>query len=228
MRKGEDNKNKELPLIRENFPVERKECLSSLSLDLELDSDSEDEMSTGMSAVDTVTEGEMGDVSNDATEESMDEREEVGEGSGLQRKSGPYKVEEEEEESSDGEDTMSPLRLDTDDDSYDESEEEKEEEEEEEEEERKDFWCSHVQRCEKTKRRSSGMPYRNPHNHLKGKTGAVPQYKCEWCGRMFLRRYYLRQHYVLHQQVPHQCQLCGKVFMSLRYLKRHLKAKHDN
>ena len=221
--------------VREILPVEQQPkkghlpgvFSGMLDLDLELDSDSDSDNERGYGE-ETVTEGEMGDVSNSGagtTEESMDEVMETVEGKGSGERdflgveeSQVNVKEKEEEESSDGEDTMSPLRLDTDD-----SSEETEEEEDEEE-----FRCSFSQSCGvQTKRRSSGMPYRNPHNHQKGKTGAVPQYKCEWCGRMFLRRYYLQQHYVLHQQVPHQCQLCGKVFMSLRYLKRHLRSRHD-
>ena len=218
-RNREVNKNK-LPLIREMLPEERKlesEHLPSsdiFDLDLELESDSDDEERGSEMEADTVTEGEM---SAGTTEENMDEvMETVEGGEGHGKLEVDVKEEEDdEEESSDGESTMSPLRLDTDDDS---SEEEEEEEEEE-------YSCS--QQCVKPKSRSTGVPYRNQHNHQKGKTGAVPQFKCEWCGRMFLRRYYLQQHYILHKQVPHQCQLCGKVFMSLRYLKRHVQRGHD-
>ena len=197
-----------------------------LDLDLELDSDSDSDDERG-NGEETVTEGEMGDVSNSGagtTEESMDEVMETVEGKGGGERGSQVNVrEKDEEESSDGEDAMSPLRLDTDD-----SSEETEEEEDEEFSYSFSQSCvSFSQSCVQTKSQTSGMPYRNPHNHQKGKTGAVPQYKCEWCGRMFLRRYYLQQHYVLHQQVPHQCQLCGKVFMSLRYLKRHLRSRHD-
>ena len=191
----------------EVFPRERREPLlrgggDVLSSDLELELDSEDEEGEGL---DTVSEGELADESAGTTEESADETLEseqsglVSEINGVGETSGE----------SDGE--MSPLRLDS-----------SEEEEEAEEDSRKsivgpsNFSSPYV-----------GIPYRNPHNHLKAHKGAVPQYKCEWCGRMFLKRYYLQQHYILHQQVPHQCELCGKVFMSLRYLKRHLRSKHN-
>ena len=217
-------KDSSLPLIREIFPDEHQGrgvssvgesdavfSSSDIDLDLELDSDSDCEGIAGAAVDngDAVTERQL---STTATEEKMEGVLEEGsreQGNALL----PCVVRETEadvsEESSDEESMMSPLRLDTDEESED-----------------ADFSCSLVHSEKPQPKRSNSIPYRNPHNHRKGKSGAVPQYKCEWCGRLFLQRYYLQQHYVLHQQVPHQCELCGKVFMSLRYLKRHLRSKH--
>ena len=170
------------------------------------------------------TEGELADVSGegaDSTEESAEEVMEV------MRVVDPDVSEQSDWMSGVGESEeegeMSPLRLDSDDDSSgDEGRGEA-------------GYFRHYVRCSddmgqsargSTSDDSVGTHYRNPHNHKKGK-GGVPKFKCEWCGRMFLRRDYLRAHYILHEQVPHQCELCGKVFMSQRYLKRHLRSKHD-
>lgn len=186
--------------------------------------------SDSMGVADTETEGELADVSEGAaTEESMDE-------TNLCKTRGMFgsKVlelpekkssfdgnprEEDSEESEGG--GMSPLQLD--------SEESTDEEESSSGDFRRFVQCSgDMSRSESSVGSPCvGIPYRNPHNHQKG-SGAKPQYKCEWCGRMFIKKNYLRQHYILHQQVPHQCDICGKVFMSLRYLKRHLRSKHDS
>ena len=196
-------------------------------LELELDSFSDDEEEgETLNVSDTETEGELADVSNNdgtaTAEESTDD--------GLEsEQSNLYDVRTEGDMSDDeSESEMSPLRLETDEESSEDFEEEEEEEGAEEKKEKdlssKDF--RHFVQCS-GKVQESGAAYPNPHNHKKGR-GGVPQYKCEWCGRLFLRRDYLRQHYYLHQQVPHQCQLCGKVFMSRRYLMRHLNTAHDN
>ena len=231
---GEGNGG-ELPLVLPAEQELRGECHSvsdsvfssnGLELDLETDSDSDDEVVAELAA-DAVTEEQVADVSDNTTGEDM----EVTAGVGSVPSYGVRKItgeeEEEEEESSEGEDTMSPLRLDTDNESSEESAEEEEEEEKEENEDEYRYSFASTKTPTRQRFALSGVPYRNPHNHWKGKRGSVPRYKCEWCGRMFLRRYYLQQHYVLHQQVPHQCQMCRKVFMSLRYLKRHLRSKHD-
>ena len=232
-RNGEEMSG-DVPLIREILPEEEEEskeesCSTSesgdvftgnLQLDLELDSDSDCELIGGVAPEDTATEGEMAKMSDGTAGGGTSEEDglvQVSADKTVEQR-GPCEVMESEknEESSDGEETMSPLRLDS-------SEEESEEEEGEEE---KDLTHS-LTHSKNAAPRSAGARYRNPHNHRKGKGGADPQYKCEWCGRMFLRQYYLNQHYKLHQQVPHQCQYCGKVFMSLRYLKRHLRSRHD-
>ena len=179
---------------------------------VEMAADSTEEI---LGITDTETEGEFADVSGEGvTEESMDESE-------LSQKDGLFGGESELSTMEDSEDTdggMSPFQMDSGDSS-----------------DEKDFI-----RCSSREELSDGgdgsnpggavtylhMPYRNPHNHKKGKGAVPPAYKCEWCGRMFLKRGYLIEHYRLHQQVPHQCELCGKVFMSLRYLKRHMRSKH--
>ena len=175
------------------------------------------------------TEGELADISGegaDTTEESAGELSEV---------KGVIDPEVSEQsdwmsglgESEDGEEEegeMSPLRLDSDEDSSGDNAERGE---------AKSF--RQYIKCSGDMGQSANgstsddssfaaMNYRNPHNHMKGK--GAPKFKCEYCGRMFRRRAYLRAHYILHEQVPHQCELCGKVFMTQRYLKRHYRAKH--
>lgn len=184
--------------------------------------------SDSMGVADTETEGELADVSEGgATEESMDETN-LSKTGGIfgskvlelpEKKDSNPRVEE-SDESEGGE--MSPLQLDS------EENDSTDEEEGSSGDFRRFVQCSGDMGRSDSSCGSSGVgiPYRNPHNHQKG-SGAKPQYKCEWCGRMFIKRNYLRQHYILHQQVPHQCDICGKVFMSLRYLKRHLRSKHD-
>ena len=182
-------------------------------LGMEMESDS---MEENLGITDTETEGELADVSSEGTgaEESAEEfvRPELSEKSNLFGEMHGLGDSEE----SDCE--MGPLQLDSEDDSSDDD----------------DAGRQFIQ-CGSEKGRSEGyssgtsyvgIPYRNPHNHRKG-NGGIPKYKCEWCGRMFLRRSYLREHYILHKQVPHQCNICGKVFMTLRYLKRHLACTHN-
>ena len=56
---------------------------------------------------------------------------------------------------------------------------------------------------------------------------STTKYMCEWCGRS-VQKYYLPEHYRIHQQVPHECKLCGKVFKAPTYLKRHIRRCHKH
>ena len=56
---------------------------------------------------------------------------------------------------------------------------------------------------------------------------STTKYMCEWCGRS-VQKYYLPEHYRIHQQVPHECKLCGKVFKAPSYLKRHIRRCHKH
>ena len=216
--------NGKIMAIREMFPTEREEigkplsireggsAFSSSDLVLELDSDSESEMSVALT--DTESDGELTDVSNSGvdgtTEESTEEMMEVG-------SEGMNGVECNGEEGEESEGEMSPLRLDSSDESTEDDDNDYGSYDD-------DHYRQFIQ-CSSSGVKSN-TPYRNPHNHHKS-NGGTPQFKCEWCGRLFLKKDYLRQHYNLHQQVPHQCHICGKVFMSRRYLKRHLHGKHN-
>ena len=197
-------KGKTLPINEEGT------VFSTSDLELELDSDCESELSVDLTD-DAGTESVLADMSSDRvgggeTDESADNIT-----AGDCMLDGMCNGDEMEPE---GE--MGPLRLDTSEDSS---------EEEESGDDNDDRHLGQFVQCNGRGGQNTRSPYRNPHNHLKGK-GGVPQYKCEWCGRLFLKRDYLRQHYSIHQQVPHQCHVCGKVFMSRRYLRRHISSKH--
>ena len=91
-------------------------------------------------------------------------------------------------------------------------------------------WCEEMEGGELSDGEDTLSAYSDVGESSSSDTGGGRRYqrsfKCEWCGRVFLKRRYLTKHYQIHQQVPHQCGQCGKVFMSLNYLKRHVQTKH--
>ena len=61
--------------------------------------------------------------------------------------------------------------------------------------------------------------------HMESSDTSPPKYMCQWCGRSFTK-YYLPEHYRIHQQIPHECEFCGKIFTAPSYLKRHIRRCH--
>ena len=61
--------------------------------------------------------------------------------------------------------------------------------------------------------------------HMESSDASPPKYMCQWCGRSFTK-YYLPEHYRIHQQIPHECEFCGKIFTAPSYLKRHIRRCH--
>ena len=61
--------------------------------------------------------------------------------------------------------------------------------------------------------------------HMESSHTSPPKYMCQWCGRSFTK-YYLPEHYRIHQQIPHECEFCGKIFTAPSYLKRHIRRCH--
>ena len=61
--------------------------------------------------------------------------------------------------------------------------------------------------------------------HMESSHTSPPKYMCQWCGRSFTK-YYLPEHYRIHQQIPHECEFCGKIFTAPSYLKRHVRRCH--
>ena len=191
----------------------RNVCKSSVSesrsptdhfeLDLESDSDSDCEVISGVASADTPTEGEEVDESNGTAGGRTAEYD------GLLEKAGEIgscEKSDKKEESSDGGDTMRPVC----------SDDESEQEEGEKDKELIALFANPVQR--------SGPHYRNPRCEYNRRRGRDPQYKCEWCGHMYMSQHGLKRHYEVHKQVPHPCKCCGKVFMSVRYLRIHLRS----
>ena len=63
--------------------------------------------------------------------------------------------------------------------------------------------------------------------HMESSHTSSPKCMCEWCGRT-VGKYYLTEHYRIHQQIPHNCEFCGKSFATPRYLKRHIRNYHKH
>ena len=63
--------------------------------------------------------------------------------------------------------------------------------------------------------------------HVESSRTSTPKYMCKWCGRS-VRKYYLPEHYRIHQQIPRACKLCGKVFKAPSYLTRHMRRCHKH
>lgn len=49
-------------------------------------------------------------------------------------------------------------------------------------------------------------------------------FKCEHCGKLFTRNWYLKQHIKLHSNdKPYSCEMCDKRFLNSSNLKQHMK-----
>ena len=63
--------------------------------------------------------------------------------------------------------------------------------------------------------------------HMESSHSGPPKCMCEWCGRT-VGKYYLTEHYKIHQQIAHDCEFCSKSFATPKYLKRHIRNYHKH
>ena len=65
----------------------------------------------------------------------------------------------------------------------------------------------------------------NYRNHLNRHFG-VKDFKCDQCGKLFLSKLLLNQHYAIHEGISYNCLLCGYKASIKPTMHTHLSRKH--